>query len=281
MNGLELITKINDSSFYDDFCAKKDDEFTYATSLPGKETERVKTWRQIVNDGDFHHNLLWKSPDREFRIVLDKFGKQHYQNVSASSVARTNYEKFVRGINMHDMRPSIYTDKMVEMDLSFKLIFDLLAHLKANNQEEELVALGILMIRNALLLDHEISPKSYIYSPHADVISYLKENVDDYNGFDIETLLHYIDAIALNEDIKYSVVPDKNGRNYDIKNLNTGIGRTNNVLTYVHVIAFLLGKASLSKLLSDYSRIPAGVAPLPLSISLPLFKELKSQYKSL
>lgn len=276
MEGLDLNYNINDSTFYTDFCNKKENEFAFSTSLRGIEASEVKTWKKLVKDGDFYHNLLWESQDRDYKIVLDKFGKQHYNAPSAKEVSNTPYEDFVNGINPHDMRPSIYTDEMVEMDLSFKLIFDLLASLKNQNKEKELVALGILMIRNALLLDHTILPDNYIYSPNSEVISYLKRNINDYCEFDIETLLHYIDAIALNEDIKYSVIKDKKGKSYDIKDLGLGIGRTNNVLTYVHIIAFLLGRASLSKLLADYSRIPAGVAPLPLSQSMPLFNTLKS-----
>lgn len=280
MEGLNLDINYTSPDFYNDFCQKKDAELVFAKSLPGREPSVVKTWKQIVKDGDFEHNVLWCDPNSGYRIVLDKFGKQHYpKGVTKQNINNiSSYSSLGAGLNEHDMRPSVYNTQAVDMDLSFMLIYDLFVRMQHENKIKELVILGILFIRNALLIDHTISDDLYAYCPNNDVMQYLNDSIDTKTVFNIETLLHYVDAIALNEDVKYSVVKDKNGNGYNIKDLRQGIGRTNNVLTYVHLIAVLLDKARLSKLLADYSRIPTGVAPLALNESIPIFKTLLDEY---
>ena len=90
------------------------------------------------------------------------------------------------------------------------------------------------MVRNAYLLDHDDSLQ---YAPPAEAIEYLNSAISEYEGISVEAYLHYLEMIALNEDVKYYTL------GYDV---HSGTGRKNNLLTYAHLIAILLGKGSLS-----------------------------------
>lgn len=78
--------------------------------------------------------------------------------------------------------------------------------------------------------------------------------------------LHYIDAIAWQEDVKYYTL----GRG-----VNTDIGRTNNLLTYAHFCACLLKRAHWADMLNRYSM---GVSPLPKANIPEAFPELNAGY---
>lgn len=124
------------------------------------------------------------------------------------------------------------------------------------------------MFRNAFLVDHINANDHFTYVPPTEAILYLQNNLPPIEGIEIETYLHYLDAIAWNEDTKYYTL------GYDI---HSGIGRKNNMLTYAHIIAVLLGKASLAKLCSSFSRPPIGVSAISFDTASTAFPSLKIQ----
>ena len=85
--------------------------------------------------------------------------------------------------------------------------------------------------------------------PPIEATSFLQETIGKHYEIPIEVFLHYIDAIAWQEDVKYYTL----GRG-----VNTDIGRTNNLLTYAHFCACLLKRAHWAEMLNRYSM---GVSP--------------------
>ncbi|MCA9327294.1 hypothetical protein KDA14_02075, partial [Candidatus Saccharibacteria bacterium] len=65
--------------------------------------------------------------------------------------------------------------------------------------------------------------------------------------------LHYLNALALNEDVKYHTL------GYDIV---TGTGRRNNMLTCVNLIGVFLGGVSIVEFAGQFSRPPAGISAI-------------------
>ena len=96
------------------------------------------------------------------------------------------------------------------------------------------------------------------------MIDRIVATVPSFNGIDTEVYLRYVDIIAWNEDVKYWTLE------YDLKK---GPGRQNNMLTYAHIAAVLLGKSSLSSLCMSLIR-GLGVAPIPVNEIKTVFTEL-------
>ena len=88
----------------------------------------------------------------------------------------------------------------------------------------------------------------------------------EYAGIPIEAFLVYVDAIAWQEDVKYTTLG---------KPLRSDIGRKNNMLTYARFIACLLGRSSYAEMLNKFSM---GVSALPKSEIMLAYPELKTSY---
>ena len=202
---------------------------------------------------DFHD--VWQSEDGHYKVGVGKFGKEFYlQTIS--------WKNGHKGNNPNDMRPTVWVDgKEIEFDGSFDHVFNFFQQVSHINTHA-LEILGCLMFRNAYLLDHDDELK---YKPSQEAIDYINSVIPDYEGISVEAYLHYMEMIAWNEDIKYHTL------GYDV---HTGIGRKNNMLTYAHIIAILLGKGSLSKLCSQFSRPPVGVSPIAQSLAKEVFTDL-------
>ena len=216
-----------------------------AISLPGNPT-----------DGQYIYHDLWSKG--RYKVSLGKFGKEYYLNTIRWASGQT-------GNNPNDMKPTIFIDNNeIPFDGSFDHIFVFFQEVSRVSLDA-LRVLGCLMYRNSLLEDHKLHNGNYRYEPPADAVSYINSVFPFYDNIPTEAYLHYIEAIALNEDVKYSTL------GYDI---NSGTGRKNNLQTYAHVIAVLLGEAPLSKLCSQFSRPPVGVSPISIKQAQQVFKDL-------
>lgn len=200
------------------------------------------------------YHELWRSEELNASVCVGKFGKEYYSNT-------IRHKDGSLGNNPNDMCPTILINgNQWVMSGSFMYVFDLFQKIHGKH-EDALNLLGCVLARNAYLVDHvEDENGNLRYAPPADVVAALREMLGEIEGLDIEVFLHYLDTIALNEDVKY------NGLGYDI---GRGIGRRNNLLTCVHIIAVFLGRRSLVKLCGSFSRPPAGIA----SMSLKAVKE--------
>lgn len=168
----------------------------------------------------------------EYRIAFGKPGKE--------STRESGY----RGeLNPHDMRPDIFVNGE---NLNVAATFgDVIGELEEVAKVEKYCVelLGVLMFRSAFLLDHnpytnEIGEIAYRYEPSAEVVDYITERIPTIYNIPPEVFLQYIDAIALNEDVKY---------HYKGKDLSSGgVGGKNNYLTYVMIIAVITGDLPIS-----------------------------------
>jgi hypothetical protein len=130
--------------------------------------------------------------------------------------------------------------------------------------------LGCLLFRSAFLLDHKKqNPDSieeiYRYCPNEEVVKKIAEAIPDAYGVPPEVFLHYLDAIALNEDVKYY----SKGRNLE----RESVGGRNNLLTYVKIITVLSGKQSLSEITGPLLR--SGVNPISQQGAIESLPHLK------
>lgn len=165
------------------------------------------------------------------------------------------------------MVPRIFQDgKEQELDASFRAVFKLIEKQFDCNNNDVIVTLACLFIRNAFLIDHKEAGGKFRHAPPIEATSFLQETIGKHYEIPIEVFLHYIDAIAWQEDVKYYTL----GRG-----VNTDIGRTNNLLTYAHFCACLLKRAHWADMLNRYSM---GVSPLPKANIPEAFPELNAGY---
>ena len=171
-------------------------------------------------------------------------GKEYY----SSSI---RWQNGTQGNNPSDMRPTVSKNgQILDFDGSFDHVFSFF------QQVQKVAGDAILEI---------LVSGNYYYNPNSSVVSKIVGAFPEYDGISTEAYLHYIDAIAQNEDTKYSTL------GYDV---SAGTGRINNMLTYAHIIAVLLGKAPLSKLCASFSRPPVGVSPITYATAQITFPDL-------
>lgn len=170
---------------------------------------------------------LWEKGD--YRIALGKPGKEALPGYRGT-------------INPNDMKPTIFY-KSINMSkaATFQNIVEDLEKV-GKTHPYALELLGCLLFRSAFLLDHKkietsVAGDTYRYVPNLLVVDKISETVPIIYGVPVEVFLHYLDAIALNEDVKYDFL------GHDLSKKNTG-GK-NNLLTYVNLIAVISGKKPL------------------------------------
>lgn len=211
-------------------------------------------------DRNLDIHWVWTSKDGNHAVGLGKFGKEYY----SSTIRRKDGSI---GNNPSDMKPLVRKGRIIlEFDGSFDHVFNFFQQVQKRAGDETLELLGCLMIRNAWLLDHQLVDGRYMYNPNQGVVDAISDRFPQYDNISTEAYLHYIDAIAQNEDTKYYTL------GYDI---TTGTGRTNNLLTYANLIAVLLERASLAKMCSAFARPPVGVAPITMDVAKTAFPMLK------
>lgn len=143
--------------------------------------------------------------------------------------------------NPNDMWPFIKKGTVFEpKSASFSDIFHELEHM-GNKSKHSLEVLGCLLARSALMLDHAVSADGcVIYVPPELVVAEIKKDIPSMFGVPLEVFLQYIEAIALNEDVKYQTRLNVHGNAY-----SKSAGRPNNLLTCSHLIAVLLSRTGL------------------------------------
>lgn len=211
--------------------------------------------------GNFDYHWVWASADGVHEMGFAKFGKEYYSDTH-------KYKDGHKGNNPNDMKPVIRTDgALLNFDFRFDHIFNFFEHVHHHCSEEVLETLGELIIRDAFMLDHKKAEDgNYYYCPPQEAVDLIVNAVPEFDGIDTELYLHYMDAIAQNEDVKYDTL------GYNV--YRSGYGRENNLLTYAHVIAALLDRVSFLKLCKEFAKVPVGICALT-------FKDLREVYPGL
>jgi len=111
--------------------------------------------------------------------------------------------------NLNDMTPSLL---LGGQDIGYRPSFgDVFSGIQefasaaGGSGSTALQVMGALFFRNAYMLDHiEIEPGIWRYRPPEASISYLEAANPLIGEVPVRTLLHLIEALALNEDVKYN-----------------------------------------------------------------------------
>ena len=213
--------------------------------------EEAIAYQGSTEKGELIFTEIWSNGD--YSVKFGKYGKEYYREGAKR--------------NINDMAPTIFrNDEKCEYDASFRAIFRLSERLKNAGDKKSLVILGCLFVRNAFLVDHFQTEQGYRYQIPCKALDYLNNHVGEYAGIPIEAFLVYVDAIAWQEDVKYTTLG---------KPLRSDIGRKNNMLTYARFIACLLGRSSYAEMLNKFSM---GVSALPKSEIMLAYPELKTSY---
>lgn len=208
------------------------------------------SWPGDPIEGQFIFTKVWENGN--FSVQFGKYGKEYY---------RTERR------NINDMFPAVFENGEInEFDASFRAIFRLVENLYINHDNEAILVLACLFIRNAFLVDHERINGNFRYNPPQVAIDFLEQRIGSHHGVPMSAFMQYIDAIAWQEDVKYTTLGKK---------ITNDVGRTNNMLTYARFCACLLGRSSYAEMLNKYSM---GVSALPKNEIAQTFPELKTSY---
>ena len=157
--------------------------------------------------------------------------------------------------NLLDMTPSVFRG---EADLRVRPTFRKLyvpMEQMARQDPGGAEAVGALFVRAAYMIDHkEIAPGSWRYRPPEVALQFVESRTPELLGLPFRVALHLLDAIALNEDVKYVGT----GR-YELED---GVGRPNNLLTSAHAVAALMNRVSVAGFVGDLLQIPRMIAPI-------------------
>jgi len=179
-----------------------------------------------------------------------------------------------KSINPNDMRPYIKENAVLKTEnATFKDISLELEHM-ATKSPWSLELLGCLFVRSAFMLDHFLVNNKIIYTPPPDVVEEIKKDITHLFKVPLEVFLQYGEMIALNEDVKYHTKALIRGKPFGL-----GAGRRNNLLSAAHLIAVLLGRASLVNFAYGFSMM-RGVSPLSIKEAKICFPFLGEEIKN-
>jgi len=216
-----------------------------------------------------YESLSWeKGLDQENRIVTSLYELPLGYNVAIAKPgkeAASDYRgcRFYAGErkgektnNPNDMNPHILRfGEKVGKDLTFEDMFDRIENLM-HSDLFGLEIMGMLLFRAAFMLDHEKNEDgNWRYFPPKSSLELLETRIPQVGGIPIRVLLHFLEVLSLNEDVKVHTL--------GYTDLKHDYGRINTLLTFVHLIAVLLNRRSLAKFAGSFARPPSGMAPIP------------------
>ncbi|MBE0418356.1 MAG: hypothetical protein IBX63_11380 [Coriobacteriia bacterium] len=177
-----------------------------------------------------------------YQVSLAKPGKE----------AAPGYEP----LNVWDMTPVVhYRDGKLDYLPSFSDLFAAIQSVSTAGKgtDRAVGLLGHLFARNAYMLDHHCDAGGgWRYRPNEQILALIQSDAPFMDGLPLEVFLQVVEAIALNEDVKYT---ERTGT------LSTA-GRVNTMLTFAHLCAVFTDRASLADFAGAFARPPIGVSPL-------------------
>ena len=198
------------------------EEIKRAEGLRQKSVQDAAALEKGPSSTEQKHHILWTGEGYE--VGVGKPGKESRRKTP----------------NPYDMWPFMRkAGTFTEKSATFGDIFLELEHMKKKN-EFSLELLGCLLVRSALMLDHKIKDGMVTYTPPLEVVEEIEKDIPQMFKVPLLVFLQYLDAIALQEDVKYRMNLNKKGEPY-----GKMAGRPNNLLTCARLIAHLLGKVGL------------------------------------
>ncbi len=238
------------------------------TNVSGvRRIERAKeaiSWSSGLALENQHFHEIWKDNNGFYSVKMAKPGKEFFETA-------IRYKDGHRDNNPNDMRPTLFVGAVQQSNYAtFQEVFH---ELQITWRKSEFAAelLACLLFRSAFMVDHtknKFGEEGYWrYVPNQDVVSILESELNSMHGISCLAFLHYLDAIGLNEDVKYLTL------GYPIQQ---GYGRRNNLLTYVNILSMFLERETFGAVAGAFSRPPAGVAPISQSKAIQFFPWLSS-----
>lgn len=213
-------------------------------------------------DGNPVWTEVWASGG--YRVCLGKPGKE------AAWIAP-------KKANVNDMIPSVFEGSIrVDYTPSFGAVWreiEMLVKSPGNSSAELLAG---LLFRAAYMLDHTRTDNGvWRYTPPEPVVAEIERltpvvHTTAGKELPIRVFLHLIEALSLNEDVKYYTLGEAESVGHGKERIKTGIGRRNNLSTCAHIIAVILGRQSVVDFGDNMSR-RRGVAPLTVPSAKRLF----------
>lgn len=230
-----------------------------------KREDRINeavAWNSGDNNNLEYHTIF---SEGEYSIRLGKPGKE-----ASPTYNMCKYKDGHKGNNPNDMRPTIFKNGILQENqvASFTEIFNELQKL-GREDEYSLELIACLLFRSAYMIDHIENPDGvWRYSIPEEIINKISEKLPLADNIPTKVFLHFLDALAWNEDVKYKTL------GFEIKD---GTGRKNNLLTCVNLIGVLLNRVSISKFAGSFSRPPIGISAISNKEAFHIFPLLVSQ----
>lgn len=147
--------------------------------------------------------------------------------------------------NVHDMLPAVAVGGADSGLLpTFQDIFLALENVVAVDHEAAEV-LAALLFRQAFMLDHHPDVNGHIRLRLPGSFALFEQRIPTIQGLPSRVYIHFLDVLALNEDVKY--LPGRVGA-------ARNAGRTNCLMTCAHVLAVGLGLQTLSGFIGKMTR---------------------------
>lgn len=205
------------------------------------------------------YHFIWRNG--VFSVGLGKPGKES-----------TRDSGYTGELNPYDMRPDLFkNDENINIAATFGDVVEELEQV-AKVEKYCVELLGVLMFRSAFLLDHkaetdELGNTVYRYKPNMEVVDYISSRIPSIAGVSLEAFLQYLDAIALNEDVKYEF----KGKNLSVDNT----GGKNNYLTYVMIIGVITGDLPISSIAQKL--LKTNVSAITIKDAMRILPHVKGQ----
>ena len=214
------------------------EEIKAAKALRTKSIEDAVLLPGGPSRSEMLHHVLWSG--HGYEVGVGKPGKETER----------------KNPNVNDMWPFIKKGSILhEKSATFDDINYELEHM-GNRSPYALELLGCLISRSALMLDHAIKDGRVVYEPPEEVLEEITKDIPQLFHVPLRVFLQYLEAIALNEDVKYQRRLNSSGRPY-----SKDAGRPNNMLSCAHLIAVLLKRTSMVAFATGFSK-KRGVSPL-------------------
>lgn len=217
-------------------------------------------------DAQRSYTHVW--PSGEYSIALGKPGKE------ASWVAP-------KKTNANDMLPTIFHNEVsIDYVPTFAAVWREIETLSSNAESQSAELLACLLFRTAYMLDHrEVASGIWRYEPPPSVVAEIERRTPDVGTMTgarlpIAVFLHFIEALSLNEDVKYYTLGEAEAPGRGELRIKAGVGRRNNLTTCVNVIAVILKLQSVVDF-GDAMVRGFGIAPLAVTKAKRLFKCLR------
>jgi hypothetical protein len=233
----------------------KKEDLKAAKVLRAKSIQDAITWPKGVSQSERVFHPLWHWG--EYEVGAGKPGKEAKEGRALP--------------NANDMWPYVRkSGSFPTNDATFANIFREFEHMEKKSVHS-LELLGSLLVRSAYMLNHIQSDNDIVYAPPQDIIDEISKDIPNAYQVPLVVFLHYIDTIALNEDVKYYTKAADRGKPYGI-----GAGRQNNLLTCARLIAVLLKRESIVDFADGFSR-NRGVSAMSFARSKECFPYLNEK----